>query len=436
MTYRLKLQAAVFIMMLVLLAGCAVNPVTGRQELALFQVSTSEEIRLGQQTFPRALQQLGGEYGDPQLAEYVQRVGDALAKVSQRPDLPYQFKVVNDSAPNAFALPGGFIAISRGLLVALENEAQLASVLGHELGHVTARHSVQAMQRGSLLGLGTAVLGGVAGQGGYGIVAQQAGQLAAGLLENTYSREQERESDRLGVDYLVLAGYDPQGAVQLQEYFYRKVEQGAEPMWLAGLFRTHPFSRERMLDLQQYVAERYAFTASDPQYVLKPQPFARAVAGLRRVQQGYALYDQARQFEEQGQLSRAIAGYLQAATAAPDQALILTALGTAYLKADDLAAGQQHLRRAVQLDGQYYRSRLGLGYVLLEQEDYPLAVRELEASMALLPTLQGAYLLAGAYEGNRQIGQAVEMYRAVVKADAGGRLGQSAAERLQELERP
>jgi len=363
-------------------------------------------------------------------------VGDALAKISQRPDLPYQFKVFNDSAPNAFALPGGFVGISRGLLSALENEAQLASVLGHELGHVTARHSVQAMQRGSLLGLGTAVLGGVAGQGGYGIVTQQAGQLAAGLLENTYSREQERESDRLGVDYLVLAGYDPHGAVQLQEYFYRKVEQGAEPMWLAGLFRTHPFSKERMLELQQYVAERYASTVGSPFYVLKPQSFVRAVAGLRRLQQGYTLYDQARQFEGQGQLSKAIAVYLQAATAAPDQALILTALGTAYLKAGDLVAGQQHLNRAVQLDGQYYRSRLGMGYLLLEQEDYPRAVRELEASMALLPTLQGAYLLAGAYEGNRQLAQAVEMYRAVAKADAGGRLGQAAAERLQELERP
>jgi tetratricopeptide (TPR) repeat protein len=206
-------------------------------------------------------------------------------------------------------------------------------------------------------------------------------------------------------------------------------------MWLAGLFRTHPFSKERMLELQQYVAKRYASTGGDPGYELKSLPFGRAVAGLRRMQQGYTLYDQARQFEEQGQLSKAIAVYLQAATAAPDQSLILAALGTAYLKADDLVAGQQHLGRAVQLDGQYYRSRLGLGYLLLEQEDYPRAVRELEASMALLPTVQGAYLLAGAYEGNRQIGQAVEMYRVVVKADAAGRLGQFAAERLQELER-
>ena len=430
MSYLSTIRVLTIIALLGALAGCAANPVTGRQELVLFQVSTSEEISLGQQAFPRAIQQMGGEYTDLQLAEYVERVGNKLARVSQRPDLPYQFKVINDSTPNAFALPGGHIAISRGLLSALENEAQLAAVLGHELGHVTARHSVQAMQRSSLAGIGMAVL---SGQGGYGMVAQRAGQLAAGLLENTYSREQEREADRLGVDYLVLAGYNPQGAVQLQEYFYRKVEQGAEPQWLAGLFRTHPFSKERMLGLQGYIGERYPLAGNDASQGFGRQPFARAMAGVRRVQQGYAIYDQGRQFEGQGQLVRAIATYLQAAAAAPDQALILTALGTAYLKADELVAGQQHLSRAVELDGGYYRSRLGLGFVLHEQERYAEAIRELEASLALLPTLQAGYLLGSAYEGNRQMSQAAGMYRMVAKADPQGRLGKASAARLQEL---
>jgi beta-barrel assembly-enhancing protease len=101
----------------------------------------------------------------------------------------------------------------------MENEAQLASVLGHEIGHVTARDSVQAMQRGTLMGIGLAVLGATTGQAAYGALAQQAGALAAGLLENSYSREQERQADRLGIDYMVQAGYDPQGGVQLQEFF-------------------------------------------------------------------------------------------------------------------------------------------------------------------------------------------------------------------------
>ncbi|MBE0598642.1 MAG: M48 family metalloprotease, partial [Desulfuromonadales bacterium] len=142
----------------VLLASCAVNPVTGRQELALLQVSPAEEVALGEKAFPQALQQMGGELGDPQLAAYVDKVGQRLARLSERPDLPWKFQVVNDGTPNAFALPGGFIGISRGLLQQLENEAQLASVLGHEIAHVTARHSVQGMQRGALLNVGLAVL--------------------------------------------------------------------------------------------------------------------------------------------------------------------------------------------------------------------------------------------------------------------------------------
>jgi len=206
--------------MVLLAAACAVNPVTGQRELALFEVSSSQEIELGRQAFGPALQEMGGEYPDAALASYVNQVGRRLGAVTQRPELSYQFKVVNDSAPNAFALPGGFIAITRGLLASIENEAQLAAVLGHELGHVTARHSVQAMQRGNLMNLGLTVLGTATGSKSYGGLALQAGQLAAGLLENSYSRDQERQSDQLGVDYMVLAGYDPQGAVQLQEFFY------------------------------------------------------------------------------------------------------------------------------------------------------------------------------------------------------------------------
>jgi predicted Zn-dependent protease len=417
----------------VLLAGCAVNPVTGKQELALFQVSTDQEIGIGQEAFPKAVQQMGGEFRDPVVSSYVNQVGQRLGRISPRPDLPFEFKVVNDSTPNAFALPGGFVAITRGLLVNLENEAQLASVLGHEIGHVTARHSVQGMQRGTLLNLGMAVLSGVTGGASYGALAQQAGQLAAGLLDNTYSREQEREADRLGVDYMVAAGYNPKGAVQLQEYFYRQIEKGAEPKWLAGLFRTHPFSKERMIDVQTYIASNYPQAVQDPRYILNSPLFSSAIAALRKTREGYELFDKGQELEEQGRLSEAIAAYLQAATAAPDQSLILTELGMAYLQANDLNSGRQHLARAVQLDGGYFRSRLGLGYVHLEQGRAAEASREFEASMKLLPTLQGGYLLAQSYEKSGQKAKAVELYRDVAEADPQGRLGKAAAGRLQAL---
>ena len=421
------------ILALIGLAGCAVNPATGRTELALIPVPTSQEIAIGEKTFPQAVQQMGGEYPDARLAAYVNQVGLRLGRASQRPDLPYQFKVVNDSTPNAFALPGGFIAITRGLLVNMDNEAQLASVLGHEVGHVAARHAVQGLQRGALFNAALAVLSGVTGDTAYGPLAQQAGELSAALLDRSYSREQEREADTLGIDYMVQAAYNPQGAVQVQEYFYRQLEGGAEPMWLSGFFRTHPFSKERMLANDEYIRSRYGQTLTSPAYVLRPETLQTATARLQQSRKGYELYDEARKLEAAGNLSRAVAVYLQAAAAAPDESLILTGLGMAYLKSEDADSARLHLTRAVQLDGNYYLSRMGLGYALLKKGDNPGAVRELEASMKLLPTLQGGYLLAEGYEKTGQPQKALELYRAVAQADPNGKLGRSAAERVRAL---
>lgn len=421
------------LLMFLFLGGCAVNPVTGKKELALFQVSTEEEIAIGEKSYPQVIQQMKGEYPDPALARYVQEVGAKLGRVSQRPELPYQFKVVNDSSPNAFALPGGYIAISRGLLVELENEAQLAAVLGHEVGHVTARHSVAGMQRGTLLGLGMAVLTGVTGESAYGPVAQQAGQVAAQLLDSSYSREQERESDRLGIDYMVRAGYNPLGSVQLQEFFYRQTEGSAEPMWLSGLFRTHPFSRDRMLANQDYVRSQYAFTLQAGDFSFREDPFLKATAGLRAKKKAYELYDAAQQLEAQNNMTAAIETYLQALDAAPGEALIYTGLGLASLRMGDLAPARRYLQEAIRLNGNYYESRMGLGYVYLQRNENQAAVTELEKAMELMPSLQGAYLLAEAYEKTAQTAKALELYQAVAKADPQGKLGQAAAGRIKAL---
>ena len=415
------------------LGGCAVNPVTGKKELALFQVSTEEEIAMGQKSYPQVVQQMKGEYPDPALGRYVQEVGAKLGRYSERPELPYQFKVVNDSSPNAFALPGGYIAISRGLLVELENEAQLAAVLGHEIGHVTARHSVSGMQRGTLLGVGMAVLSGVTGQSAYGPAAQQAGQIAAQLLDSSYSREQERESDRLGIDYMVRAGYNPLGSVQLQEFFYRQIEGSSEPMWLSGLFRTHPFSKERMLANQDYVRSHYAATLTASDFSFREDPFLKATAGIRAKKKAYELYDAAQQLEAQNNMPAAIETYLQALDAAPGEALIYTGLGLASLRMGDLAPARRYLQEAIRLDGNYYESRMGLGYVYLQRNENQAAVGELEKAMELMPGLQGAYLLAEAYEKTGQTAKALELYQAVAKADPQGKLGQAAAGRIQAL---
>ncbi|MYD98126.1 MAG: M48 family metalloprotease, partial [Gammaproteobacteria bacterium] len=135
----------------VLAAGCAVNPVTGQRELSL--LSTADEIAIGQRQYRPQQQIGGGQYKvDPGVAEYVASVGRRVAAASDR-DLPYEFVVVNDGTPNAWALPGGKIGVHRGLLVELENEAELAALLGHEVVHAAAKHGANRLQRNALFGL-------------------------------------------------------------------------------------------------------------------------------------------------------------------------------------------------------------------------------------------------------------------------------------------
>ncbi len=419
-----------------LCSGCVPGAVPKPREPVSLQLSGSEEIQLGRILVARALQQLGGALDDPELSAYVSQTGVELARHSVRPDLRYEFVVVNESVPNSYAFPGGMVAVTRGLLEGLDSAEQLAAVLAHELGHLAARHPLQMVQQEGLLELTVAVLDDPLPDRGYGLRAQQAGLLASALLNAVHSTEQEREADRYAADLLIRAGYDPQVMVQLQEYFARRAARAADYSWSAGLASTHPLSPARTAALSAYLASVEDVEAGEAVRRSDIHAFARAFAGLRRNQPGYALYDQAREFERRGQFAEAIALYREANAAAPGQFSILTALGTVYLKNDDLIAGRQYLQQAIRLNGHYYRSRLGLGFLLLEEEDYALAIRELEASMALLPTLQGAYLLAGAYAGNQQTGPARNLFKAVVQADGSGRLGRAAAARLQELEQP
>ncbi|MBM2829157.1 MAG: hypothetical protein HW408_1689, partial [Actinobacteria bacterium] len=192
-----------------LIYSCAVNPVTGKSELSIVSFSEEEEVALGSKAYSPAVQQQGGFYRDRELEEYVQSVGTRVARTSHRPGLNYRYRVLNSSVPNAFALPGGFIVINRGLLVHLSSEAELAAVLGHETGHVTAKHSLAGYQRALAANL---LLTGVSVAAGGKTGVMEVSSITTSLLENGFSRDQEREADWLGIDYMVKAGYSPEGA--------------------------------------------------------------------------------------------------------------------------------------------------------------------------------------------------------------------------------
>ena len=221
------------------LAACATNPVTGRRELAL--VSEAQEIQMGQEAAQQAEQSLG-LVDDQALQSYVQNIGAALAAKSERPGLPWRFRVVEDATPNAFALPGGFIYVTRGLLNLMENEAELATVLGHEIGHVTARHSVNQMSRAQVAQIGLGI-GSILSPR----VAEYGNLLGGGLqlLFLKYGRDDERQSDELGFKYALDQGYDVREMADVFASLQRIGEaagQSPVPSWQS----THPDPGERV----------------------------------------------------------------------------------------------------------------------------------------------------------------------------------------------
>ncbi len=228
--------------------SCAVNPVTGRRDFVL--ISEDQEIGIGRNNDPEILQKFG-YYPNPVLQHYVRSIGETLAHLSQRPDLPFHFKVVDSPAINAFALPGGYVYVTRGILALLNDEAELAGVLGHEIGHVAERHSVQQLSAAMGLQLTSLALS-TAVQGGSGM--QQLSNLLLTGIFHGYGRKKEFRADSLGQDYMTRAGYDPFAAVDFLRALKRTEPAPGDPVthWLTA---THPYASERIEKAGRYAGE-------------------------------------------------------------------------------------------------------------------------------------------------------------------------------------
>ncbi len=229
----------------VAVTGCAINPVTNIPQLML--INKDEEIQLDKKNSPHQFSTDYGALQDRALNNYISEVGNRMAAISHRPQMPYSFRGVNATYVNAYAFPGGSIAVTRGILLSLQNEAELAGLLGHELGHVNARHTASHMSKGMLiigaLTLGVAVVG-IAGENSkFALFISLLGQIGAGMLLAHYSRDDERQADALGMEYMTKAGYSPQGMVGLMELL--KTMSKHQPSSLEMMLRTHPLTSER-----------------------------------------------------------------------------------------------------------------------------------------------------------------------------------------------
>ena len=229
--------------------ACATNPVTGKREFSL--MSEAQEVQLGQEMDPQVKQEMG-VYNDPQLQRYVSDIGMRLARASERPNLPWSFTVIDEPAVNAFALPGGKIYVTRGILAFLGSETELAGVLGHEIGHVTARHSAQQYTQATSAGVGLALLG---------IFVPEArpfqgiAETALSVMFLKHGRDDERQADRLGVQYTSKTGWDPHGVAGMLRTLARLDEASGSRRGVPNWLSTHPAPAERVAEVTEFIQQ-------------------------------------------------------------------------------------------------------------------------------------------------------------------------------------
>lgn len=235
------------------LGGCAESPVTGRR--ILVGMSEEQERGIDKEVAPHQFSQDMGPVQDAALNQYVAGVGSRMQPATHRPGMPYSYRALNANYLNAYTFPGGAMGVTRGILTELNDEAELAALLGHEMGHVNARHSAQRQGKGLLAQ--AAVLGmSLAVDSQWGALTAIAGQVGASALLASYSRDNEREADALGQEYMVKAGYPASGMARLQGLLIKEAKE--EPSLLETMFSSHPMSAERMAAARQLADGKYA----------------------------------------------------------------------------------------------------------------------------------------------------------------------------------
>ncbi len=421
-TFALCLIAVAF-------TACGVNPVTGKKEIQF--VSEAQEIDIGERNYSPTRQSEGGEFVVmPELTTYISSVGQKLGAVADR-KLPYEFVVLNNSVPNAWALPGGKIAVNRGLLTELKNESELAAVLGHEIVHAAARHGAKAQERGTLLqaGMAVATIGAaVSGvdQSLAGLMIQGAGA-GSQLIQTKYGRDQELESDHYGMKYMKLAGYDVTGAITLQETFVR-LSEGHKQSWVEGLFASHPPSIERV------EANRRTADALGRGGAVDADNYAAQIAPLNKLKPAYDKHDQAQAALRKKDFGTARVLTNEAIKLQPKEGRFYETLGEISLAEKKPQEALTSYQKAIDLNPNYFGSYLGAGVAQYQAGNKAKAEEWLNRSVQLLPTAPAAYYLGNVAKERGDQPKAMEYYRAAASSQS--TIGQQAAGEFVRMDLP
>ncbi len=420
-----NLSAVAIIALTLITTGCGTNPVTKKREFQL--VSEKQEISIGQQNYSPARQSQGGDYViDQELTAYVQSVGNKLTAVSDR-QLPYEFVVLNNSVPNAWALPGGKIAFNRGLLYELNSEAELAAVLGHEMVHAAARHGAQSMERGVLLQGAIMAVGLSAQDSNYANLIVGGAQVGAQLISTKYGRDAESEADLYGMQYMKRAGYDPTAAVALQETFVR-LSKDRNSNFLEGLFASHPPSEERVAANKATLAQLGAGGEWGKEI------YAQKVSKLKATQAAYKAYDDGVKALAMKDIPQATSLAKQAIAGEPREARFQELLGDIALSQKKGQEALGYYESAIKMQPDYFKPHIQSGIALYNLGRKAEAERYLTRSIELLPNAPGHFFLGEIAEERGDIDNALKNYEAA--ASSNSTIGKASVERLVRLDMP
>lgn len=409
-----------------LVLGCATNPVTGRSQLML--VSETSEIQMDQKHSPH---QFSTDYGilqDKPLNDYIDRTGQAIAAKTHRPQMPYSFQGVNATYINAYAFPGGSIAATRGILLKLENEAELGALLGHELGHVNMRHTAQQMSKGVLaqaVVAGLAIYAGTRGSG-YSELAGGLGMLGAGVLLASYSRDNEREADALGMEYMVKTGYSPEGMVGLMEMLNNlsKKKTGAAQL----LFATHPMSNERYQTAVADSQKKYAAAQDLPLY---RDRYMDHMADLRAIKDAIQEMQKGEKAMGKKKYPEAESHFRTALKQAPEDYAGLLMLSKCLLAQKKEDEALKYAEKAEQVNPGEAQAMHLSGYAKIRKKQFRSAYQDFQNYQKTLPGNPNTLFFKGlSLEGMQQRRSAAEEYSRYLQVVREGDMARHAYRRL------
>ncbi len=392
----------VFIFFLLLLSSCAVNPVTGKQELML--ISVADEIKMGKEFYPSAIwggEFGGGEYHDPKLKAYLKGLVMDIHGVSHRPGLPVRFAIQNSSVPNAWAIPG-YVVITRGLLTALQSEAEFVFVMGHEMGHVSARHSASALSKKQATSAGLSIVGiALAAAGsGYADTAVKAGELGAGLVLLKYSRSDELEADRLGVEYMTRLGYDPANAVKAHRNLERAADDylkstgkgSRDESFITDILSTHPRTSIRLMQISKLKPAESKLRGDGT----GRKKFLQVTGGIKKADRAYKdYYDKAYRAARKDKLKEASSMIDKGLSGHRGEPPFHTLKGFILLEEKKYGSAKSAFDRALSIDAGYQPAIRGRGVSYYFRKNYPSSRGSLKKAIGLYPGDAAAHLYLG-----------------------------------------